>query len=129
MTSPVERDCRCPRARHVHGTRRAYQYDRCRCTPCRSAHAAAQATYRAGGTWRGDGPKVTRPLVFIDEVAVDQAMRGRTVRLTRPERAQVIARMMRRGDSAARIALCAGTSTRTVERRRQRPEYAVQAVA
>lgn len=120
MTAPsLRRDCRCPRARHVHGTRRAYQYDRCRCTPCRRAHADAQATYRAGGTWRGDGPRIIRPWVFIDEVAVEQAMRGRRVALTRAERAEVVARMTRRGDSATLIALCTGTTVRTVTRMRR----------
>ena len=33
------RPCVCPRARHVHGTVRAFVADHCRCDPCRRAHA------------------------------------------------------------------------------------------
>jgi hypothetical protein len=46
------RECQCPRARHQHGTRRAYERDRCRCLRCRAAHANAVRAYRNGGTWR-----------------------------------------------------------------------------
>jgi hypothetical protein len=35
----VRRDCTCPRARHQHGTWRAYCNDKCRCDPCRAAWA------------------------------------------------------------------------------------------
>jgi hypothetical protein len=30
----IKRECHCPKARHVHGTRRAYVRDQCRCVPC-----------------------------------------------------------------------------------------------
>lgn len=50
----MRRDCACPRAQHRHGTRRAYECDRCRCLPCRAAHASSVHTYRHGGTWRED---------------------------------------------------------------------------
>lgn len=33
-------DCTCPRARHAHGTRKAYNQDGCRCVDCRAAKAA-----------------------------------------------------------------------------------------
>lgn len=33
----VRRDCRCPKVKHEHGTRRAYDADECRCLPCRAA--------------------------------------------------------------------------------------------
>lgn len=36
------RDCHCPRAQHVHGTRTAYVVDRCRCRPCMDASTRAQ---------------------------------------------------------------------------------------
>lgn len=36
------RDCTCPVANHVHGTRTAYVVDKCRCRPCRDAAAAAE---------------------------------------------------------------------------------------
>lgn len=42
------RDCRCPRARHRHGTRQAYSVDRCRCFACRVANAQRKADYLAG---------------------------------------------------------------------------------
>lgn len=48
----MKRDCTCPRASHVHGTRAAYQRDRCRCFPCRMANHYAQASYTAGESWR-----------------------------------------------------------------------------
>lgn len=38
----VKKDCRCPRARHRHGTTSAYNADGCRCDPCtlaRTKHA------------------------------------------------------------------------------------------
>lgn len=38
-TGPV-RDCQHPRARHQHGTRPAYVFDKCRCRPCTDAAAA-----------------------------------------------------------------------------------------
>lgn len=46
------RDCQCPRARHVHGTLGAYQYDGCRCFACRLARSRAHTAYAHGGTWR-----------------------------------------------------------------------------
>lgn len=52
----VVRDCRCPRARHRHGTRDAYLRDRCRCAPCRAANSAHQRGFRrarAVHTWHG----------------------------------------------------------------------------
>jgi DNA-binding CsgD family transcriptional regulator len=47
----VRRDCRCPKARHKHGTTLAYNIDRCRCFQCRVAKSRSAATYRAGGRW------------------------------------------------------------------------------
>lgn len=44
----MKKDCACPRARHRHGTRRAYQADKCRCLPCRAAHARSVTAYRHG---------------------------------------------------------------------------------
>lgn len=48
----MKRDCTCPRAKHRHGTRRAYEIDKCGCLRCRAAHARAVTSYRNGGTWR-----------------------------------------------------------------------------
>ncbi len=47
------RECVCPKARHVHGTRGAYQKDGCRCFPCRiaSSDADARADYRDVGVF------------------------------------------------------------------------------
>lgn len=36
----TKRDCRCPVAKHVHGTRTAYVVDKCRCRPCTDAASA-----------------------------------------------------------------------------------------
>ena len=47
----MKRDCRCPRARHQHGTRMAYELDHCRCFPCRRAAYLAKAAYARGETW------------------------------------------------------------------------------
>lgn len=41
-----DRDCRCRRARHRHGTRGAYNRDGCRCDPCTLANAAAARRHR-----------------------------------------------------------------------------------
>lgn len=37
--SGVKRDCVCPRARHVHGTVKAYNQDACRCVDCSTVRA------------------------------------------------------------------------------------------
>lgn len=59
MSNPVVgelvRECRHPRAVHVHGTRAAYVADRCRCPACRQANReAAQGRRRAiaYGRWQ-----------------------------------------------------------------------------
>jgi hypothetical protein len=44
--SALRRDCAHRTARHRHGTRVAYVRDRCRCTACRAANAAASARAR-----------------------------------------------------------------------------------
>jgi transcriptional regulator with XRE-family HTH domain len=58
------RDCRCPRARHRHGTLGAYKRDRCRCTRCRAANTAAAQRRRrllAAAHWNGAGPVWVHP--------------------------------------------------------------------
>ncbi len=42
-SSGPRRDCQHPRARHEHGTRPAYVFDKCRCRPCRDAAVAYEA--------------------------------------------------------------------------------------
>lgn len=54
----------------------------------------------------------------IDEIAVERAIRGDSVRLTSAERDEVIAHLTTRGLSARRIADIIGTSSRNVVRRR-----------
>jgi hypothetical protein len=54
----------------------------------------------------------------LDEVAIREAMRGRPVRLTRLERAEVHRRLNAQGMSGRQIALLLGTSQRSVSRRR-----------
>jgi lambda repressor-like predicted transcriptional regulator len=54
----------------------------------------------------------------LDEIAVERAMHGDQVRLTRAERDEAIARLTARGVSACRIAELLGTSSRAVTRRR-----------
>lgn len=51
LLSGRRRDCRCPIARHAHGTRGAFLQDNCRCMECRLAYARVAAVYRAGGRW------------------------------------------------------------------------------
>lgn len=55
----ITRDCKCPRAKHVHGTPTAYVVDKCRCVPCTEANTAREqarqaakkaGTYDAGRT-------------------------------------------------------------------------------
>ncbi len=53
-----------------------------------------------------------------DEIAIEQAIEGEPVQLTRAERDQVITRLTNRGLSARRIADLIGTSSRNVVRRR-----------
>lgn len=43
---PTLRDCSCKRAHHRHGTRDAYNRDRCRCGACRRANAAQHRSRR-----------------------------------------------------------------------------------
>lgn len=46
MTAGTVRDCRCPQARHVHGTKLAYIRDKCRCDQCRTASVAYDRAHR-----------------------------------------------------------------------------------
>jgi hypothetical protein len=51
----VRRDCRCPLARHVHGTYTAYNADGCRCLECRVGHGTYRQNRRrmmAYGRWK-----------------------------------------------------------------------------
>lgn len=60
-------------------------------------------------------PAAERPL---DEIAIQEAMRGRRVHLTPAEKAEAVARMTARGISAAKIAERLGVTPRSVIRRR-----------
>lgn len=55
---------------------------------------------------------------FIDEIAVEQAIAGRPVRLTRAEVTDAVRRLTAMGFSAAQIAERVGVTDRTVTRRR-----------
>jgi len=55
---------------------------------------------------------------WLNEIAIEQAMRGDSVRLTRAERDEAIACLTIRGVSARHIAALLGTSSRNVVRRR-----------
>lgn len=54
----------------------------------------------------------------LDEIAIEQALQGEPVHLTRAERDEVIARLTKGGLSARQIADLIGTSSRNVVRRR-----------
>jgi DNA-binding CsgD family transcriptional regulator len=54
----------------------------------------------------------------LDEIAIEEAMRGRLVTLTKTERAEAVHRMTVRGYSAEQIAQRLGVSGRTVQRKR-----------
>lgn len=54
----------------------------------------------------------------VDEIAIERAMHGDPVRLTKAERAEAVARMTKRGLSAAEIGRRLRRSERTVQRRR-----------
>lgn len=56
----------------------------------------------------------------VDEIAVERALRGDAVAMTRREVDEALARMVERGDSDRQIADALGISDRTVIRRRQR---------
>ena len=84
----VKRDCTHPAAGHVHGTRVAYVKDRCRCTDCTAANAAAgRAVHRAQtfGRWRP----------FVDAAPVREHIRD----------------LRAAGIGVEQIAMLAGTST------------------
>lgn len=68
--SGMKLDCRCPRARHEHGTRGAYDVDRCRCFPCRIAWSHAKAQYRRTGTYIISDP------LFVSRVGTDRRVRA-----------------------------------------------------
>lgn len=56
LDDEAARDCACPRARHTHGTRDAYNRDGCRCPPCRAAHRRHEQVWRrrrAIHAWHG----------------------------------------------------------------------------
>lgn len=55
----IKRDCTCPIAKHVHGTRTAYVVDKCRCRPCTDASCKAEKTrYRQTAYGRYDTGRV-----------------------------------------------------------------------
>lgn len=58
--------------------------------------------------------------LLIDETAIEQACKGRRVRLTRPERRIAIARLDTDGRTAEAIAALVHCSPRTVQRHRAR---------
>lgn len=224
-----QRECRCARVNHQHGTRTAYQRDRCRCTPCRTAHADharlrrlrhAQQTWCGGSDWQPADPTILRlralaadgwtlrdlapalgvtytavhqlrskdkkrvltstavrvealfdqlglpemnrdrrlardrarargwqtslaldltndmhtPITeiskygdLLDEVAIEEAMHGRHVTLTRGERSEAVRRLTVMGHSADEIALRLGISEREVCRTRTRIRDAQEA--
>lgn len=64
-------------------------------------------------------------MTYIDEIAVERAMHGEPVRLTRAERLEVVARLTARGYSLNQIAERLHSSRRRVERARQRLSAAV----
>lgn len=73
--------------------------------------------------WRWDGRDIDDPaaspapeLVDVDQVAVEEAIAGRRVPLTRAERRRVVGELRRRGVTAGEIARRVGATVRTVER-------------
>lgn len=74
--------------------------------------------------WRWDGVAIDDPAArpvaepdeAIDDVAIDETIAGRRVRLTKAERHRLVERMQRCGASSAQIADRLGCSARTVER-------------
>lgn len=73
--------------------------------------------------WRWDGRDIDDPAaspapepVDVDQVAVEEAIAGRRVPLTRAERRCVVGELRRRGITAGEIAHRVGATVRTVER-------------
>lgn len=62
---------------------------------------------------------------YVDPVAVERAVAGQRVRLTRLERRAAAQALSRRGLSARVVAERVGCSSRTVQRHRGRPEVMV----
>lgn len=71
-----------------------------------------------------DRGKKDRDAVHVDEIAIAEAMHGRTVTLTKAERAEVVHRLTERGCSAREIAERLGRSDRLVTRCRAKARAA-----
>lgn len=77
-TSEVVRDCTHVHAHHEHGSVLAYDQDRCRCRPCRSAASAARAAHRrqtAPSRLVDAAPVVARARALVDEMGLAELAR------------------------------------------------------
>lgn len=82
----VKRDCTCPRARHKHGTRDAYQSDKCSCGPCRVAWSKYQKRWKyrqsKGETLTPAGPHILK-LRCLAALGYSQRMLGNEMGIAR----------------------------------------------
>lgn len=117
MTVTTVKTCLAP----IHGVPKAYRRG-CRCPETYEAirpiwAAASRARLAANG-----GFHVTDP--YIDETAVEAAVKGQRVRLTWAERQDAYLRLEQQGMSAAQIARRLHVTPRTIQRRRSATRHA-----
>lgn len=105
-TRPV-RDCKHPRARHVHGTKAAYQQDLCRCRPC----TEEASHHREAAKWR----------------AQTMRSRGETVKVDSGPVADHVDRLLATGMAVEHLARACGVSDFTIRRIRSRKVVTVTA--
>ena len=94
LDSPAAMPCTHPRAQHYHGTKNAYQFDRCRCLACREAknayerHRTRQIAYGRWTAWADAEPARAQVLRLMrdagigwQEIAVQAGLAEQTVEM------------------------------------------------
>jgi hypothetical protein len=104
--------CEHPGGKHLHGTYAAYKNCGCRCDSCQTAYETYTAGYRAR---RAAGRREVR----FDPVAVERALAGERIPLSRPERLEAVRRLHAARLSDRQIGQRLGVCTRTVLRCRR----------
>lgn len=87
LDSPAAMPCLHRRVQHQHGTRAAYQHDRCRCAPCKEAKNAyerrrnRQIAYGRWNAWVDAAPARQRVLEHVKATGDDWRATARTAGL------------------------------------------------
>ena len=104
----IKRDCQCPIAKHVHGTRTAYVVDKCRCRPCTDASARAenerskQKAFGRYDTGRVDATEVREHILALMEAGVSMKQLAKLAGMAHSTVSAVVYGRTERGHTAYR---------------------------